>query len=369
MNDMRVAIFIVCGLAALTSACTTIVSSVPFTGTEKGLRYSLPEPYLLVKPKPDGTLDYQWINLKDSKKEYVLTASSFLSTYKLEANVENSFLKDVSFNGDSSNTASKAATAFGEVAAARKTAEIAADKAQEKAATDKLAAAEKVSQDQLTALDKLIADAATEEAATAAEDAFYQTDAGKGASDAAKLAAKLALQKTRAKLADYRARKESLLATDGAKDAGTAGTPAVQAWGAVLYKVIQTEGGGVVLREVIPQVKYDTYVAPQKVPAAAAKPGVELTAGTVAIAGGATVVNFTSSVAVKLTKDGKLELNKDTDVYKASTAVYTDGKDDKNFSVAFKPVLPSGAYSLQITYTAKTDGAKSASTALVFTVP
>lgn len=102
----------------------------------------MPEPYLLVKPKADGTATYEWVFLPDRNNEYVVAPKSLFATYKMTVATENGFLTSASFDGTANEVASKLASVVGDVNAANKTSESAAQKAIEQAAQTKAAADE-----------------------------------------------------------------------------------------------------------------------------------------------------------------------------------------------------------------------------------
>jgi hypothetical protein len=72
---MRTARILVLVTLAL-GGCATFVESERATPTSEGLRYSLPAPFLMVTPKPDGTLDVTTVNLPDPDNTYTLRTKS-----------------------------------------------------------------------------------------------------------------------------------------------------------------------------------------------------------------------------------------------------------------------------------------------------
>ena len=81
--------------ALLLAACTTWVDVKPYTGKEEGYRYSLPAPFLLVQPQPDGTATYTWIYLPDKSKTFAIEQHSFISKFTLDVTLQNGLLTSV----------------------------------------------------------------------------------------------------------------------------------------------------------------------------------------------------------------------------------------------------------------------------------
>ncbi|HEY7810893.1 MAG TPA: hypothetical protein VIA98_10980 [Allosphingosinicella sp.] len=88
-------------------------------GTGDGLRYSLPAPFLVVTPKPDGTLETTVVMLPDPDATYTIRTRSVVSAYTLDVQLENQMLKSVSFNSKSDAVAAAAAESAGNLAADR----------------------------------------------------------------------------------------------------------------------------------------------------------------------------------------------------------------------------------------------------------
>lgn len=318
--------------------------------TQEGFRYWLPEPYLLVKPKADGTATYEWVFLPDRDNEYVVSPKSLFATYKMAIATENGFLTSASFDGTANEVASKLASIVGDVKAANITSESTAQKAAEQAAKTKAAADEAASNTKLAAVQKAVADAEAAQTNAAAELDFYETGAGKGAKDEVKLAAQLAKKKADATLALMNKRLQDLLASSsGAKDNGGAKSGVGKAMGPVLFKLVQT-ADSVSLVQVHIQRTFETSEAPTKSASPAAGEAITLTVKNVSIAAGTTVVDFSASAAIEIANDAVLTLNRGTDVYNKSKVAYKKGAADKQHQATFKPTLPAGKYTLVVVY-------------------
>lgn len=324
-------------------------SEVP-AATQKGFRYSMPEPYLLVKPKADGTATYDWVFLPDRNNEYVVSPQSFLATYKMTIATENGFLTSASFDGTANEVASKLASVVGDVNAANKTAEATAQKAVEQAGKTKATADETAFNTKLAAAQKAVADAEVTQTSAATELNFYESGAGKSAKDEVKLAALLAKQKADAMLTLMRSRLQDVLASSsGAKDDGGAQQGVGKAMGPVLFRLVQT-ANSVSLVQVDIQRVFETSGTPAKATSPSASAAATLTAKKVSKAAGTTVVDFSASAAIEIVNGGVLNLNKGNEAYDKSKVAYKKETEDKQYKVTFSPTLPLGDYTLVVVY-------------------
>lgn len=160
-------------LAALTlGGCATFIDGERATATSEGLRYSLPAPFLMVTPKPDGTLDVTVVNLPDPDNTYTLRTRSLVSTYTLDVALENQMLKSVGMTGKSDAVASATIESLGNVRKAQIEAD---DKARDAAKAVDVAADKALAEAELAVtiaqnkLDKLTA-------AGAAADKIFEAD-------------------------------------------------------------------------------------------------------------------------------------------------------------------------------------------------
>lgn len=129
-------------LAVLTlSGCATFVEGQKATTGGEGLRYSLPAPFLMVVPKPDGTLSVSTVMLPDPDNTYSLKTKSFISSYTLDVQLENQMLKSVSLSPKSDAVA---AAAVGSLANYRKAKIDAEAKAEEDAKKEDASAAKAI---------------------------------------------------------------------------------------------------------------------------------------------------------------------------------------------------------------------------------
>src|SRR5438034_680416 len=92
---------------ASVSGCVTTVNSkrVNADRTDRGIRYYLPAPFLLVTPKPDG-LDVKKLMLPDLGSQYTLDIQAYMTSYKSDVTVSNGMLQKVMFDVDNTKVAS-----------------------------------------------------------------------------------------------------------------------------------------------------------------------------------------------------------------------------------------------------------------------
>ena len=102
-------------LALLLPGCagTKVVKVAPGDRSTPGYRYRLPQPFLLVTPKPDGTMKVEQVYLPDNANEYAVTTRSFLSKHKFQIDIEDGLLKQVITNKDTAAIASQIAGSAG----------------------------------------------------------------------------------------------------------------------------------------------------------------------------------------------------------------------------------------------------------------
>ena len=117
---MRRKLLLVAWVAACVSAvsCTTIeVRRV--TGNEKGIRYCLPQKFLLVKPNPDGTVTITPESLPDPTQMYAVHTETWFAKHKLEVHLtEEGLLKKVTSERDDTAVPAKLIESAGNIAQA-----------------------------------------------------------------------------------------------------------------------------------------------------------------------------------------------------------------------------------------------------------
>jgi hypothetical protein len=349
-------------LAAVLAGCVSVVDVRPFTGTEKGVRYRLPETFLLVTPQADGTATYEW-QYPALGPEYAVATSSLMSKYTLDLKFKDQLLEEVTAKPDTSTVAAKLATTAGDVISARKdaanaAAKTAADK-EATAATD--AATKRATADAAVATAQLAVDQAK------AVIAVYNDPANaKIITPEMKLQAELALKKAEVELAAANAQRAALAAS-GAFDRGRSQTKAaVQAWGPVLFRVVMTKDG-VELRSVEMQT-VSNRAAPQSGPpkfqrefdaapatTAAATTTKPDTAGKITLKADAintnrTVLPITATDTVKPAPGKDPELNKDNLPVTKVKVQIQQGSDDKTLIATFSPALAPGKYTMDVPF-------------------
>lgn len=115
----KIKIKTLCFAAAIfLASCTQVtVKRIDPTGegSEEGIRYSLPKPFILVTPSHDGSVAVEVMMMPDPDNTYAIASHSFLSTYALDIGVEKGMLKRVGSKIDSTQVASDAIKASGAV--------------------------------------------------------------------------------------------------------------------------------------------------------------------------------------------------------------------------------------------------------------
>jgi hypothetical protein len=106
--------------AFLLCSCVTTVNSkrVTATSSQQGVRYYLPQPFLLVTPKADG-LSVQKLMLPDLRSQYALDIQSYMSSYKSNVELQNGLLTKVMLDLDNTKIATDSVTAAGDIAKAK----------------------------------------------------------------------------------------------------------------------------------------------------------------------------------------------------------------------------------------------------------
>ena len=101
------------------ASCTTIsVTKVTPTNNPEGIRYALGKPFIKVTPNPsgDGTYTAELVYLPDDNQVYAVKASSFMTKYTLELNVDESgILKKLDLSKSTASPASDIVNTIGEL--------------------------------------------------------------------------------------------------------------------------------------------------------------------------------------------------------------------------------------------------------------
>lgn len=236
-------------LAVFCSGCVTWVTSEPFTGSQEGTRYSLPAVFLRVTPQADGTMKVEKLLLPDRKEQYVVRASSLISSYTFNVGVTEGLLDSVTFEPDSTGVASKVAESAGNLLKTSIEAKSAADAKQADAAQK----AKQAAVDAKTDLE--IADAKLKrlKGISAPADKIAEAEAAQAAAQAK----------------FDRLRDAAVQFGFSEFNAPGEGTQApASAWGPVLYRVMMTDKG-VTLKAVEAQREFPTSMAAAPQPASA----------------------------------------------------------------------------------------------------
>lgn len=234
-------------VAASCAGCVSVIEAERFTGTQPGLRYSLPRPYVLVTPRQDGGIDVQPIMLPDSDSEYVVRSWTFLATHKFDLTFERGLLTSLGSVQDSAQVAAKLAENAAAVSKARIEAQATAAK---EAAGSQAEAQEALS----TALLEL---------RQAREELKVLEAAVPPADPKAILEARVKVARAQAKHASL-SESGSAASNRAARSAAGNMVQKGAAWGPMLYAVIQSpDGRSVELRAVEPQRMFGTVTVPK----------------------------------------------------------------------------------------------------------
>lgn len=270
---------LIVSLVGMAAGCTTWVDvkKVEPESHEPGLRYSLPAPFLLVQPQPDGSASYTWIYLPDTDETYAINQHAFFSKFTFDVTLANNLLSKVNAQTDNTAVVAKLFDSAQSTFAAREQA--AAGKKKEAATT--LAAAK-------TAV-------ASAQLAYSQAQAEYKaiSASGSGYTDDQKRAAALKVIDTEIALKQATATLDSL--TKGADSAANAPASLPQQWGPVLFRVMPDEKQGVKLVAVNKQDKYDTVSPPAAAPA---PPGYTLTLTSTALSHSTAPLAVTAQISL-----------------------------------------------------------------------
>lgn len=261
---MRALSFCAVAAAFVLTGCVSVVTVKKAKDDTQGIRYFLPEVFIQVTPATDGTITVEKVYLPDPKREYAISADSYLSSHTLEVERdEKGLLKSVTFNSDSTAVGQQLVTSAAAVRAAQidaKAAKAKADAEQAKAAADKAKTA-------LDAADTARkAAAATLDAAQRKVDFLQQVQNPPADIAAQILAAKLAVVDAQAKKDAADAAYNELLAKTQAPDTKAANAGAEASWpqamDPVFYRVVMT-ATTVKLKQAFDQQPRATFVIPK----------------------------------------------------------------------------------------------------------
>lgn len=101
---------LVCALGVVIAGCSTLsVTKIDPDDTEtKGVRFSLPRPYLLVTPKPDGTIEVKDVYLPDPQATFAADAASYMATHTLDLELSEGVLTIATWKADTTGVVAQA---------------------------------------------------------------------------------------------------------------------------------------------------------------------------------------------------------------------------------------------------------------------
>lgn len=270
------------------------VARVNATATNvQGIRYSLPKPFLVVKPSAagDGTFTVELVYLPNQDETYAISGKTKRGKYTLEVETKDGLLKKIGWHSEAAAVDSAAITSAQELAKAT-IEERAADqkKAEEERLAEQKAARSAVKEQEAAVEDKALALKLAELDLASAKAAVARPGAETPAEKAAIRQAELNRDKAAAELLDAQTRlaqRRSGVAGASNEPSGTASTkPSFEGfWGPVIYE-IRDRGEAV---DLVP-VKWSVELGPQiRLETATAKPPVAAAGGTTPTAAGGTL--------------------------------------------------------------------------------
>lgn len=149
---LRIATLVLCA-SSLLSGCVSFLTSEKAEDTSRGLRYSLPQPFLLVTPKTDGTITVQQVFLPDADKTYTIRQTSILAKHSLDVSLKNGLLESIVLTSDGAGVSEKIIEGYAELEKAR----IEAEATAAKEAADNAAELSETLRENKTACDKATA--------------------------------------------------------------------------------------------------------------------------------------------------------------------------------------------------------------------
>lgn len=249
-----------CALLALASTgCVSIVSVEKATPASTGVRFNLPEVFIQVTPKADGTMEVKKLFLADPRQEYVVNTTSLFGNYTIDVERgDNNLLSQVTFDADTSAVAKQLVTS----AAAVRTARMEAAAARAKAEADEARAAEA----RMAAVTRARDDAKVAQDVAEARASLLRSRPGgrTPAHEEQALAADLAAAEAKVRFEAARQAADEAAARQGAARKPRGGA-FPQAPEPVFYRV-EMKPGTVILREAFPQEHRDTWHPPTDPP-------------------------------------------------------------------------------------------------------
>lgn len=321
------------GLLSLTLGCVSYLSVEKAAEGTEGIRYSLPQPFLLVKPAQAGGIEVEVVYLPDPSNEYAIESRSVLSATKFDVTIEKGLLKQVVFNPDASAVARQLVESAGNVGKAELEAQAEAEK---KRAEAKALAQQKITdaraellkaQKKLDGLNEL-----KRQGITGLDDEIKK--------------AQIALVDAQAAAAEAEeaARASGFNIPKGEESAKFA---LPQAWGPVLFRIVDSKDG-VELRAVADQQLFDTYKPPTKPDARTPTLSIGGT-GTVRPTRGRIEFVVESNLPLDDVMDAVL-LDSNNNDYTSLVLTYPLQADSKKIVVNLDPSTPRGRYTLSIAF-------------------
>jgi hypothetical protein len=369
----------VCVLAASGCATTSVrVSKVTADASPAGIRYSLPQPFLLVTPDPsgDGRFEAKVIYLPDESQTYAIDASTRRGKYTLDVAVADGLLSKLAWVRDDAAVAAEQARAAAEVAKA----EITRRNEEEQERDTEAEAERKAAREKLDALqedlrkkqlDVELADAevrAAEEAintAPAVERAALQPALRAARLKAAQERLRLAAAEAAVTLSEGRVSALAGAMNDpstGGVEKPPAEQPKARFWGPVLYRIVDDPRTKSVRLVAVrwddgaTQLPLETAAPPKPTPPPAAEPKLtNLTPIALAFPAGANQFELTLAfdkplAAIDTQQSLLIRTSGPNEIVPASLNLALNASDPKLVTVTLLKV-PAGTYDLHLRFT------------------
>jgi hypothetical protein len=162
MNAHLIKIAFVILIPLIVSGCYSCLKVRKITSQNindvKGIRYSLPKPFLMVKPSEtgDGSFTVEVVYLPDESQTYAVDAKTGMGSHTLTVELNNSLLKKISWSKDQTAVPSEAIRIAGQLSKSefdRRKEEKSAQETEAKAALEKVKTLEKEVRDKQLALE------------------------------------------------------------------------------------------------------------------------------------------------------------------------------------------------------------------------
>ncbi len=355
----RIILSVIILLGVNSIGCTNVTVKPAKQNTD-GLRYYLPQPFLIVTPQEDGSIEARVESIADRQQAYAVSAMSGFASHKLVVKLDQGLLEEVSMTQDSSSVVAETVKAAGELQKSK----IEAKTAAATKASEKQEAASKARQEERKKLQDALLQADLELAEAEAErDTTTDTTMKQSAIVAvAKAQAKVDMLRRQLSSAEVNDPTfSSLSAPDRNNQAPPPQAPGFKKTtrpGPVVFRIEENAASGVL--QLVPvnfeetaQKTFETYEGPQK--SAGEQTAFEFeTSSPMTVKVGTVSVKKQIKTKIDL---ATLKVAKMEGPQGAITHTWWPGltrKDSKTFELTFKETTPPNTY--EITFSGQISG-------------